>query len=328
MLNKFFVLLCLASFPACGQKKQVPVSIIFDTDMGPDYDDVGAITLLHAFADKGEAIILATMASTNYEGVGAVLNVFNTYFKRPEIPVGVPRDKAVDLRDSQHWTDTLIARYPHTIKSNAETPDAVDLYRKILSGKPDNSVTIVTVGFLTNISNLLQSKPDKYSPLSGQKLVEKKVKRLVSMAGKFPHGKEFNVHVDKEASRYVFNHFTKPILFSGFEIGEKIKTGLPLINNASIKDSPVKDVFMISIPLDPVDKDGRMSWDQTAVLVAVRGHEPYYTLNPGSIVVMNDDGSNTWNMQGKGHHHYLVESKPPLDVQKIINDLMMHQPAR
>src|SRR3954465_13091135 len=87
-------------------QKQKPVSIIFDTDMGPDYDDVGAITLLHAFADSGKAKILATIASTKYEGVAAVLNVFNTYFKKPGIPIGVPKGDALTLKDSQHWTDT------------------------------------------------------------------------------------------------------------------------------------------------------------------------------------------------------------------------------
>src|SRR5258708_38368904 len=87
-----------------------PVPVIFDSDMGPDYDDAGAITLLHAFADNGEAKILATIASTKYEGVAAVLNVFNTYFNKPGIPVAVPKGKALALKDFQHWTDTLIAK--------------------------------------------------------------------------------------------------------------------------------------------------------------------------------------------------------------------------
>src|SRR5205085_3788531 len=143
-----------------AQKKQSPARIIFDSDMGPDYDDVGAITLLHAFEDKGEAKILATIASTKYEGVAAVLNVFNTFFNKPAIPVAVPKGKALELRDGQHWTDTLIANYPHKIKSNDEASDAIEVYRKILATQPDHSVTIVTVGFLTNVSNLLQSQPD------------------------------------------------------------------------------------------------------------------------------------------------------------------------
>ncbi len=39
------------------------------------------------------------------------------------------------------------------------------LYRKILQNQPDKSVTIVTVGFLTNICDLLKSEPDEIIPL-------------------------------------------------------------------------------------------------------------------------------------------------------------------
>src|ERR1700748_3135379 len=103
-------LLVLQSGMVEAQEK--PLSVIFDSDMGPDYDDVGAITLLHAFADSGKATILATMASDRYEGVSAVLNLFNTYFHRPDVPVGVPKEGwAVDQRDWQHWTDTILATY-------------------------------------------------------------------------------------------------------------------------------------------------------------------------------------------------------------------------
>ena len=55
------MLLLTATTATRSQDKPLPV--IFDTDMGPDYDDVGAITLLHAFADSGKATILATMSS-------------------------------------------------------------------------------------------------------------------------------------------------------------------------------------------------------------------------------------------------------------------------
>src|SRR5919205_2237640 len=95
---------------------QKPVAIIFDSDMGPDYDDVGAIALLHAYADSGQVKILATVASTKYEGVAGVFNVFNTYFRRPHIPIGIPKNNGLTVRDRQHWSDTLLANYPHTIK--------------------------------------------------------------------------------------------------------------------------------------------------------------------------------------------------------------------
>src|ERR1700742_1567485 len=134
-----------------------PLPVIFDTDMGPDYDDVGAITILHAFADSGKINILATMASTRYEGVAAVINVFNTWFHRPNIPIGVPKGWAVGQKDWQHWTDTVIQKYPHTIRENAQAENAVTLYRRILAKQPDRSVVVITTGFLTNLSNLLQT---------------------------------------------------------------------------------------------------------------------------------------------------------------------------
>src|SRR5687767_4460022 len=106
----FSLYLLMQAFIVSAQKPR-PIPVIFDSDMGPDYDDVGAITLLHAFADSGYIKILATMASTKYEGVAAVFNVLNTYFKKPEILIGVPKAKALELKDNQHWTDTLLQKY-------------------------------------------------------------------------------------------------------------------------------------------------------------------------------------------------------------------------
>lgn len=306
--------------------KSSPKAIIFDTDMGPDYDDVGAITILHALADHKEATILATIASTNYPNVSQVLSVLNTYFNRPSIPIGVPKGKAVSDKDTQHWSDTLVARYPHAVRSNNDVPDAVALYRRILAEQPNQSVTIVTVGFLTNLANLLNSKPDQYSKLSGKDLVAQKVKQVVSMAGKFPSGKEYNVYRDAPSSKIVFEQWPTPMLLSGFEIGEQIHSGLPLIQNSSISNSPVKDVFRISIPKAKEDQNGRMSWDQTAVLVGVKGYAPYYTVKTGHLT-MNADGSNGWDSSVKGHQ-YLVVKMPVKQVETIINDLMQHQPQK
>ena len=329
-MRQRFILLVLGiiacQFASLAQSRKSPVPIIFDTDMGPDYDDVGAITLLHALADSGQAQILATVASTTYPRVAAVLNVFNTYFKRPGLPIGVPKSEAVNEGDWQHWSDTLVVRYPHRITRNDEVPDAVAVYRQVLARQPDHSVTIVTVGFLTNLANLLQSKPDKFSPLSGQELVAQKVGRLVCMAGTFPQGREFNVHKDAKASQLVFNTWPTEVLFSGFEIGKMIKTGLPLVKNTAIHHSPTKDVFTLCLPKAKEDSNGRMSWDQTAVLIGIKGPAPYYDLKPGRIVV-DADGKNRWDDAGKGHQH-LVEKMPVAQVTAIIDQLMQHQPGR
>jgi len=301
-----------------------PIPVIFDSDMGPDYDDVGAITLLHAFSDSGYINILATVASTKYEGVAAVFNVLNTYFNRPGLLIGIPKGKALELKDNQHWTDTLLLKYPHKIKKNEEVLSATEVYRKTLASQPDKSVTIITVGFLTNLADLLQSISDKYSKLTGKELVRKKVKQLVCMAGSFPAGKEWNVRMDAASSKIVFENWKTPVLFSGVEIGMKIKTGLPLVNDRSIKNSPVKDVFRVCIPLSLQDSAGRMSWDETAVLIAVKGYKPWWNIQTGKIKVA-EDGSNTWE-NGDSLHSYLIESQSPIIIRDLINNLMMHQP--
>lgn len=323
LLLTFFIVSFIA---VTAQKTNKAIPVIFDTDMGPDYDDVGAIALLHAFADSGEVKILATIASTKYDGVASVINVLNTYFNRPDIPVAVPKGNALELRDWQHWSDSLIAEFPHAIDSNNEVPNAVELYRKTLAAQPDHSVTIVTVGFLTNLANLLKSNPDEYSSLSGKDLVTKKVRQLVSMAGKFPEGQEFNIDEDATSSKYTYENWPTPVLFTGFEIGEKIKTGLPLIHDEAIQNSPVKKVFSICIPKAAEDSAGRMSWDETAVLVAVKGYEPFYTVKKGRIII-DEKGYNRWDVNG-GEQMYLVEKASPQIVQDYINNMMMHQPVK
>ncbi len=234
--------------------------------------------------------------------------------------MGVVRGRGVNLTAWQKWDSLLVARYPHQLKSNEQAEDALTLYRRILAAQPDGSVTLVTVGFLTNMADLLISKPDKYSPLNGRDLILKKVKKLVSMAGRFPEGREFNVDRDPVSSKIVFDGWPTPILLSGFEIGEAVHTGLPLSQNNTIQNSPIKDAFAKSIPMSKQDEKGRMSWDQTAVLVAIKGPETYYNLMEGRFVA-KDDGSNGWNPAGKGHFR-LVEKMPVPQVERVIEALM------
>jgi inosine-uridine nucleoside N-ribohydrolase len=322
ILSVLFIFVSCSSHPKNTALKSV--KIIFDSDLGPDYDDVGALAFLHAMADSGKAEILATLSSNKHELVAPSIDVINTYFGRPELPIGAPKSPGVNMNSPWHWADTLVARYSHSLKSTSEAPDAVEVYRKILSGQPDNSVTVVTVGFLTNLNNLLKSGPDKFSPLPGQELVSKKVKKLVSMAGRFPEGKEFNVYLDSAASVFVYANWPGEIIFTGWEIGSKIFTGLRLIKS-EIVNSPVKDVFSISIPKSEEDRKGRMSWDETAVLIGVYGTEGFFDTVRGRIIV-NPDGSNTWENSPEGRQLYVVQKMPVNQMSMFIEDRMMHQP--
>ena len=317
----FYVLACVI-LPVSAQVKKDPVRIILDTDIGPDYDDVGAVAVLHSLADKGEAIPLAIVASNKNEFVAPTINLLNIYFGRPDLPIGAPKGKAADIGAWQKWPQMLLAKYPHTINSTSEVPDAVTIYRKILSQQPDHSVTIVTIGFLTNLSNLLYSKPDEFSKLAGTELVKRKVSKLVSMAGWFPKGREYNLLIDSTASAHVFNQWPTEVIFSGFEIGHTIKTGLGLINDTSIS-GPVKDVFAFCIPKAKEDSSGRSSWDESTVLAAIRGSKPYFGLKRGHIIIAG--GNNNWVSKDDGSQYYLTHAMPSTEISAILERYMKQQ---
>jgi inosine-uridine nucleoside N-ribohydrolase len=320
-------LLFSALIVSCSNQQQSnqPVKIIFDTDMGPDYDDVGAMAFLQAMADSGKAEILATLSSNKHELVGPTINILNIYYGRPDLPIGAPKGPGANLGAFQHWPDTLVAKYPHTVQSTSEVPDAIKIYRKVLSSQPDTSVVIVTTGFLTNLAGLLHSEPDSISSLSGRDLVQKKVKRLVAMAGRFPAGEEFNVAIDSAASQYVFENWPTSVILTGFEIGWEIRTGLRLAAS-DLKDNPARDVFKMCIPMDPQDSLGRMSWDETAALIAVYGTKGFFNTVTGKIVV-HQDGSNSWIDDPNGSHQYVVQQMPVPEMAKFIEDRMMHVPV-
>ena len=335
MKHSFLLICALSLLVACNgsPKKAVqetaiqPVNLILDTDLGPDYDDVGAMAVLHALADSGYVDILATLSSNHDESVIPCIDVLNTYFNRPDIPLGAPKSEGGVTMTSGHkikWTEVLPAKYPHKTKKTSDAPDAVEVYRKILSSQPDNSVVICTIGFFTNLKDLLLSAGDEYSSLPGKELVAKKVKHLVSMAGLFPQGREFNVFCDTPASKVVAEQWPTEIVFSGFEIGNAILTGKKLVSS-DIADSPVKDAYVQCFAEG--DPDGRQSWDHTAVLVAVKGYEPYYNVERGTFNIVDDEGTNSWTPDAAGKHPRLIEKLSPAQMAGLIDNYMMYQPT-
>lgn len=311
----------------CAQGVSQPVpQIIFDTDMGPDYDDVGALAVLHALAAEGECDILATMSSNGHSTAAPTIEVINRYFGRSDVPIGVPGSHAPDFTADNGWNDSLITRFLPGPKTNEDYPPAIELYRKILAGMPDSSVTIVTVGFMSNLAELLKSRPDRYSPLSGRELVGKKVKQYVAMAGMFPQGREFNVFTDAASSAEVFRHWPGTILFTGFEIGNKIHTGGRTAQSEA-ENSPVQWAYEFCLETFEGKKvDGRPSWDQTAVLCAIRPADKYFYVNGPGRFVMEDEGANHWDPETDADHFFLTHKYPYEYVENVIEELMMYIP--
>lgn len=155
-----------------------PTNIILDTDLGSDCDDAGALAVLHALADLGEARILACIFSSEKNPFGpGCLDAINHYYGRGDIPIGASRDNEVgDPRnDFLEPIATNQARYGHRITTSEDVPDLVSVYRQTLASADDHSVRLVSIGHLKGLHSLFHSDACAASPLSGRALIEKKV---------------------------------------------------------------------------------------------------------------------------------------------------------
>jgi len=322
----YILLVCILY--SCHQQKSMDVPlIILDTDFGPDYDDVGAVALLHCAVDNGEAEILSTIVSNRHPLSAPCLSIVNAYYNRPDIPIGIPKKEARSIGSWENWLEMVYESYPHRLLSTQNIPDAVEVYRKILSEAEDQSITIVTIGFFTNLYYLLQSLPDQYSKLKGKDLIQQKVCKLVCMAGEFPNGYETNIKVDSRASKYVIENWPTVIIFSGAEVGRHVKTGARLIRDKTIVHSPVKDIYGHVMNRIERDRYGRSSYDQTAVLYAVYGCSSFFEEEKG-ILVVDDKGYNCWIKSDEGKHVRLILKSDIVSLATYIEDKMMHKPLK
>ncbi|MCW5199525.1 nucleoside hydrolase [Desulfobulbus sp. F1] len=293
--------------------------MILDTDISSDADDVGAVAILHNLANQGKVNVLAMMVSSGDRWSVPCLQALNAWFGRPEIPIGKAQDGI--FGDESSYTRAVAEEFASSKTSTATVPHAVQLYRRILAAQGDSSVTLVSIGYLTNLHHLLQSKPDALSPLDGVDLVRQKVKRLVCMGGQYPSGREWNFYQDAKATVDVISHWPVPIVFVGFEIGKDIMTGAKL--RSLPPSNPVRHSYELHNKLA-----GRPSWDQLAVYYAVmtaNGEQSDWWAKVQGSNSVRDDGSNSWlnQQQSKIDHAYLVQRGEYATITATIEQLML-----
>lgn len=316
----------LAAHEVCPAAEP-PKNIIFDTDMGGDCDDVGALYILHGAVTRGEARLLATMGCVSADAIAPALDAINTWFGRPDIPVGTLKDPGFLV--GPHYTAELARRFPHQLPGGKDYPDAVTLYRQVLAKQPDGSVVVVAVGPLRNLANLLRSRPDEASPLDGPALIAKKVKRLDVMGGTYPPSAnkkdgEWNFKQDPAAAALVCSAWPTPVLFNGEGgstcSGRRVTYEMPEHNPLTMAYRAFPGVGFAG---------DRLSWDPISCLVAVRGAAPWYEVVSGGVNVVDAaTGVNTWQPGSNRGHSYLVLKAPKPDVETSLEDLMVAGKAR
>ena len=286
-----------------------PLDVIFDTDMGNDVDDALALAMLHAFASRGEVKLLAVTVSKDNPWAAEYVRMVDEYYGRGTIPVGIVHDgKTPEDGLYVRQVCELHGRHPN----KDATPDAVQLLRKTLAGETDGAVTLIQVGFSTNLARLIESAPDGYSDLSGMELVKKKVRLLTIMAGNFAEAKpEYNVMTDVPAASKLFATWPTDIYISGFEIGVAILFPASSIENDFAAGNPVAEAYRLyeKMPYD------RPSWDLTTVLYDLRSDRGYFDVSPPGDVVVSPDGTTKFQPSAQGKRYFLKVD--PVQVARV-----------
>ncbi len=306
-------------------------NVIFDTDMDNDCDDAGALAVLHALADKGEAKILAVVTNRRGKSTAsaAACDVINTFYGRPDIPIGTDKDGAkFGWNRVSPYTQALRDGFPHDTKPDDEMPDALPIYRKTLAAAADKSVVICSVGALSNLEDLINSGGDDFSSLNGTELIQQKVRRTVIMGGAFPRSAkpETNIRLDIPAAVSVVNRWPSEILWQGYEVGAALECGTSL--KSVSKENPIRRAFELRPHMDGFSIDrGKPAHDQASVLLAVRGAEStFWNVVAGGRVIVDSDGHTEYRTDRDRKHSYVEIKGRPDRLTSIINELMATKP--
>lgn len=317
-----------------GQLFAAPLPVIFDTDMDSDVDDVAALAQLHVMADRGEIDLLGVMISGRNEWSAPCVDAINTFYGRPDLPIGLvsgPRG----IRQHSHFAQAVAEAFPQDFVKSHEKVDAATLYRRLLSARDDGSVIIVSVGDLTNLAALLASGADTHSPSGGTELVSAKVAHYVCMGSRYPAEtdpgtkKWGNFRPDPESTREVVERWPTMLTFTGGgEFADSMAIGREIV-----KLDP--KVWPVSLAYQKYfEKSGvgpvRHTADSIAVLVAVRGFEPWFKVVDQGSNHIDEVGRNAWkaapDLPNRRYTSELVNPSDAPQVAALLEDLATRPP--
>lgn len=292
--------------------------LLIETDVFGDVDDVGALAVAHYFADQERAEIVSVGVNTPSRYGSQTVRIVNRWYGRDAIPVGamLPLDDSVFELDYAHRVATDYA----TAADREEPGAAVAVHRKALSESPDGSVTVVSLGFLDNLADLLRSDPDDDSPLPGRDLVALKVRRAVVMGGYFPSGHEYNITESIPAAQEFVRAWPTDVDFLGWEVGAPVVTGKEI----STREGVIADAYRAYNGAGT----GRESWDLLAVHFALTEDPAIYATSERGRVFIDDSGRTTFDASLGGAHRYVILACDPSAAAATLDDILNTPPRR
>ena len=320
------------------RKRNNMKKIIFDTDIGGDCDDAGALAIIQEAQNNGDINLLAVTVSTRDPWAVGCADAVNRYYGNivpiglcHRAPIGDPTMEEFLERYGKHITENYENEYQLNLTecsmggSTKYPEDAVKLYRKILSKNRGTKVTFVIVGSCLNLASLIESDGDKISPLTGLELIESQVDKIVLMGGLFAENAtaEYNIKIDIPSAKTVFEKCPVPIYVSHFDMGLKIMTGGRLLEEESenlteegLYKNPVAESYKFHVG------GKRHSWDPITSFYAIYGTRGVFSDKRRGRIVVDDEGI-TRLYEGEGNHILIdCDDNDIAAAEKIIDAAM------
>ncbi len=328
---------CCCASMMNAQKKE-PVKMILDADFGSSTDDLFTLMMVHHYIDEGLVDLKGIIVDRMGEKNAGVVDIFNTYYGHPDIPIGVERNGVVNPRVFIPYDGICNLKgkdgkpmFKRTVTDFKNNLDDYKLYRKILSEAENNSISIVAIGFATSLSELLKSGADEYSSLTGVELVQQKVKGIYMQSGRFESNDSlcgYNMGAASAQSKIFYDLLPKNVdlNMSPSMVGDKMNY-LPEDVLADLKDveiNPIKAVYE-NYKCDT----GQRMWDSNCLVQAVYGDEAY-NLSPRGWVTFVDKGDKSlmlFKEDKNGNARYQLKGDSYFNTEKLM-DIRRHNRMR
>lgn len=228
------------------------------------------------------------------------------------------------------------------------------MYTRLLESTPEpNSITIISLGFLTNLATLLTSNT---SSSSGYDLVQSKVHEIIIMGGTYPGpGWEFNFGEFPLETKTVLENLPSNVrvTFSGFELGGGVFSGKGLKqkkcdeeeDDKGEKESPIRAAYEWYVGRCSTLRE---SWDPITTLYGILGLKGLFLNSPlngdesslfeygnlgggGYNKIVESNGTNLWIDDGGQQHNQrwlkLAEGVSNVTLAEILDGFYTHGPG-
>lgn len=200
-----FVVCLLPRFSSQAATSTPVARVILDTDIGDDIDDAYALALLASMPDV-ELVGVTTAYGKTGERAEIAARLL-AVMGRKDVPVCAGRRGSAEIRRQYDWARGFKSR-------SLRSEEAAAFLKRQIERRP-GEITLVCIGPLTNIGDLLSRYPQVKSKIAG----------IVMMGGSLYQGygrntapaPEWNIKCDPTAARAVFDSGV-PITMAGLEV--------------------------------------------------------------------------------------------------------------